>query len=62
MKDKDFELKIDNHTNYHHVDWSTFHWGSLDMMLNYFESTPYNKKDIITGLKNTIEKYKLVEK
>lgn len=61
MKDKEFELKGEQHiNNYMHIDFSTSHWTSLEMMLNYFRLRPYNKEEIIMHFENTIkEGYKL---
>jgi len=62
MIDKQQELKSEEHTNYMSVDYSSTHWTSLEMMLNYFKLRPYNKEEIILHLENTIrEGYKLIK-
>ena len=62
MIDKQQELKREEHTNYMSVDYSSVHWTSLEMMLNYFKLRPYNKEEIILHLENTIrEGYKLIK-
>ena len=62
MIDKQQELKMEKHSNYMSVDYSTSHWTSLEMMLNYFKLRPYDKEEIILHLENTIkEGYKLTK-
>jgi len=64
MIDKQQELRMEENTaQYMDVDYSSSHWTSLEMMLNYFKLRPYNKEEIILHLENTIrEGYILINK
>ncbi len=55
MIDKQQELKMKEHINYMSVDYSTSHWTSLEMILNYVKLRPYDKEEIILHLENTIK-------
>jgi hypothetical protein len=70
MKDKEFELTGEWHVsnvtsrpidaNFHQVDYSTHHWGSLEMMKDYFRVTPFDKDYVLMMIENTIKNgYKL---
>ena len=63
MIDKQQELKMKEHTaQYMDIDYSSSHWTSLEMMLNYIKLRSYNKEDMILHLENTIkEGYKLIK-
>lgn len=62
MIDKQQELRMEENANYVDVDYSSSHWISLDMILNYVKLRPYDKEEIILHLENTIkEGYKLTK-
>lgn len=48
--------------NFHQVDLNTWHWGSLEMMREYFKTQPFNKEEVLLMINNTIENgYKLTQ-
>ena len=71
MLDKEQEIIGDFHVvamsrpidaNFHQIDLNTWHWGSLEMMREYFKTQPFNKEEVLLMINNTIENgYKLTQ-